>query len=63
MLSKRTILELIARLSNFLLNEEEKKRTSASNFYGVWEDGDSDDNLNEEIKVSRKFKNDIWQYE
>ena len=57
------MLELIARLSNFLLNEEEKKRTSASNFYGVWEGGDSDYNLNEEIKASRKFKNDIWQYE
>ena len=45
-LSNEAKLELIARLSNSLLNKEEEKKTSASS-------------LNEEIKASRKFKNDI----
>ena len=58
-LSNEAKLELIARLSNQLLNKEEEIKTSASSFYGVWEDDGATDCLNEEIKASRKFKNDI----
>lgn len=58
-LSNEAKLELIARLSNSLLHKEEVKTTSASDFYGVWKDSDYNDNLEEEIRTSRKFKNDI----
>lgn len=58
-LSNEAKLELIARLSNSLLRKEEVKSTSASDFYGVWKDGDFNEDLEREIKASRKFKNDI----
>lgn len=61
-LSSEVKLELIARLSNSLLNNKEKaKSISANHFYGVWKDEDSIDAdlLNEEIKASRRFKDDI----
>ncbi|WP_195406386.1 hypothetical protein [Bacteroides congonensis] len=58
-LSSEAKLELIARLSNSLLNKEEDKKTSASSFYGVWKDDEDADCLIEEIRASRKFKNDI----
>lgn len=58
-LSNEAKLELIARLSNSLLNKEVEKPISASSFYGVWKDEESADCLNEEIKASRRFKDDI----
>ncbi|KKB46173.1 MULTISPECIES: hypothetical protein [Parabacteroides] len=60
-LSKEAKLDLIARLSNSLLHKDKEKVVSADSFYGVWKDGDSDDAdlLNETIKSSRKFKDDI----
>lgn len=60
-LSREAKLELIARLSNSLLQKEEEKKLSASNFYGVWKDSEPEDAdcLNETIKASRKFKDDI----
>lgn len=60
-LSREAKLELIARLSNSLLQKEEGKKLSASCFYGVWKDSEPEDadSLNETIKASRKFKDDI----
>lgn len=61
-LSNDAKLELIARLSNSLLPTKKKVKTSsASSFYGMWKDDDSldADCLNEEIKASRRFKDDI----
>lgn len=58
-LSNEAKIELIARLSNSLLHKDEKKTISASNFYGIWKDDESPEMLNEEIKASRKFKDDI----
>ena len=55
-LSKEAKLDLIARLSNSLLHKDKEKVVSADSFYGVWKDGDL---LNETIKSSRKFKDDI----
>ena len=40
--------------------KEEGKKVSASSFYGVWHDNDFEDtDINEAIKTSRKFKDDI----
>lgn len=60
-LSKEAKLDLIARLSNSLPHKDKEKVVSVDSFYGVWEDGDSDDAdfLNETIKSSRKFKDDM----
>ncbi|MBC5619701.1 hypothetical protein [Butyricimonas hominis] len=59
-LSREVKLDLIARLSNSLLQKEEGKKVSASSFYGVWHDNDFEDtDINEAIKTSRKFKDDI----
>ena len=55
-------LDLIARLSNSLLHRKTKKKVrSASSFYGVWKDSDftDADRLTEEIRLSRKFKDDV----
>ena len=55
-------LDLIARLSNSLLHRKTKKEVrSASSFYGVWKDSDfmDADRLTDEIRLSRKFKDDI----
>lgn len=43
------------------LDKRETKPLSATHFYGIWKDDDSvdADNLNEEIKTSRKFRDDI----
>ncbi len=60
-LSKDVKIELIAKLSNSLVQKAEK-HVSASQFYGVWNDSDFDmtsDQLADEIKHSRTFKNDI----
>jgi hypothetical protein len=64
-LSSDVKLELIARLSKSLLNENSasrKENISASSFYGVWKDSDfpmDADAMVSEIKHSRVFKNDI----
>ena len=58
-LSNEAKLELIARLSNSLLHQEVKTKISARSFYGGWRDDDVPEDLAEEIKVSRRFKNDI----
>lgn len=55
-------LDLIARLSNSLLRPKVKKKVrTASSFYGVWKDTDSmdADRLINEIRESRRFKDDI----
>ena len=55
-------LDLIARLSNSLLHRKTKKEVrSASSCYGVWKDSDfmDADRLTDEIRLSRKFKDDI----
>ena len=62
-LSNEAKLELIARLSNSLLHQEAKTKISASSFYGVWRDDDVPEDLAEEIKVSRRFKNDIEAFQ
>lgn len=58
-LSNEAKLELIARLSNSLLYKEDRKPVLASDFYGVWKEDDSTENLVEEIKAARMFKDDI----
>ena len=63
-LSSDVKLELIARLSRSILNDDivKKEKVSASSFYGVWKDTDfpmDADAMVSEIKHSRTFKNDI----
>lgn len=63
-LSKDIKLQLIARLSNSLVAapRTQSGKISASRFYGVWKDSDfsmSSDEMNKEIKLGRKFKDDI----
>lgn len=60
-LSADVKLELIVKLSNSLLSKPHQA-TSASRFYGVWNDDDfkmSSDELVSKIKEGRKFKNDV----
>lgn len=55
-------LDLITRLSHSLLHRTAKiKVRSASSFYGVWKDVDAMDAdcLTEEIRKSRRFKDDV----
>ncbi len=61
-LSDEVKLDLISRLSQSLLcTKVEKKKISASSFYGVWKDSDSleADRLVREVMESRRFKDDI----
>lgn len=62
-LSSDMKLELIAKLTNSLLSRNKKaKEIDALQFYGTWKDADfpmDADEMVNEIKESRKFKNDI----
>ena len=62
-LSSDMKLELIAKLTNSLLSRNKKaKEIDASQFYGTWKDADfpmDADEMVNEIKESRKFRNDI----
>ena len=62
-LSSDMKLELIAKLTNSLLSRNKKaKEIDAPQFYGTWKDADfpmDADEMVNEIKESRKFKNDI----
>ena len=61
-LNKEAKLELIAKLSNSLLRKDRELPVSASRFYGVWSDADfkmSSDELADEIKKSREFRDNI----
>lgn len=61
-LSDEMKIELIAKLSNSLLSSKKKEEVpSASYFYGIWKDSEpaDADELAEEVRASRKFKDDI----
>lgn len=63
-LSNEVKLELISRLSSSLLRKEESETLSASRFYGTWTDEDAMEAnlLNDEIRKSRSFKDDIQAF-
>lgn len=61
-LSNEMKIELIAKLSNSLLSSKKKEEVpSASYFYGIWKDSEpaDADELAEEVRAGRKFKDDI----
>lgn len=63
-LSDNIKLQLIARLSNSLVEKQDAKpvKARAARFYGAWKDEDfpmSADDMVKEIKASRHFKNDV----
>lgn len=63
-LSNEMKLDLISRLSNSMRKENKTEHVSASRFYGVWNDNDSmdADRLVEEVRMGRKFKDDITAF-
>lgn len=62
-LSDNIKLQLIARLSNSLLEKKVDNKTSnISKFYGAWKDEDfpmSAEEMVKDIKMSRHFKDDM----
>lgn len=53
-------LDLITMLTQSLKDSGNRKKISASEFYGIWgDDGMSDDEFAEALRAERKFNRDI----
>ena len=58
-LSRNAKLDLIVMLTQSLRQQNDEKKISAKDFYGIWgDDGYSDEDFVSEIRSARTFKND-----